>query len=191
MLASITPLGERSRHQRWWLTVSALMLGGVTAGAIAGAALAVTGQLLPAGVNRRLELLLAVAIAALVLELLGVYTPTHRRQVDEAWLHRYRGWVYGLGFGGQLGVGISTIVTTWNVYVLLAAELLAPTITTGAAIGAAFGLVRGATVLTTARIDSPSRLHVFHDRFAKAARAAGWTGLAAQTAVLLAALATL
>ena len=191
MLASITPLGERSRRQRWWLTVAALMIGGAATGAAAGAVLAAGGHLLPSEANRRLELLLAVAAAALFLELLGIRVPTHRRQVDDAWLHRYRGWVYGLGFGGQLGVGISTIVATAGVYVTLAAEALAPTLLIGAVIGGVFGLVRGSTLLATAKIDSPPRLSAFHRRFHAAEPAARWTAFAAQTAVLVAAVATL
>jgi hypothetical protein len=191
MLASITPLGERSRRQRWRLTVAALMIGGAATGASAGAALAAGGLLLPSGANRRLELLLAVAAAALLLELLGFRVPTHRRQVDDGWLHRYRGWVYGLGFGGQLGVGISTIVPTAGVYVTLAAEALAPTLLFGAVIGGVFGLVRGSTLLATAKVDSPPRLNAFHQRFHAAEPAARWTAFAAQAAVLVAAVATL
>ena len=191
MLASITPLGERSRRQRWWLTVAALMIGGAAAGAASGAVLAAGGHLLPSGANRRLELLLAVAAAALLLEALGVPVPTHRRQVNDAWLHRYRGWVYGLGFGGQLGVGVSTIVPTAGVYVTLAAEALAPTLLVGAIIGGVFGLVRGSTLLATAKVDSPPRLGAFHRRFHAAEPAARWTTFAAQAAVLVAAVAAL
>ena len=35
-----------------------------------------------------------------------------RRQVNEDWMARYRGWAYGAGFGLQLGLGVVTIVTT-------------------------------------------------------------------------------
>jgi hypothetical protein len=189
MLASITPLGERSRLQRWWLTVAALIAGATAASAAVGAVLSALGGLVAFDGERRLELLLAVAALGVAVELVGV--PTHRRQVDDAWLRRYRGWVYGLGFGVQLGVGVSTIVTTAAVYVLLAAELLAPSVAAGAAMGAAFGLVRGATLLTAARVDSPQRLAAFHRGFRRLERTAGWAAIAAQAAVVAAVALTL
>ena len=33
----------------------------------------------------------------------GFRLPSHTRQVNEAWLDEYRGWVYGGGFGWQIG----------------------------------------------------------------------------------------
>jgi hypothetical protein len=189
MLASITPLGERSRRQRWPLTVSALIIGATAAGGALGAALVATGRLAPLVPRTRLDVLLALAAAAVVLELrpFGLRLPTHRRQVDETWLHRYRGWVYGAGFGGQLGVGVSTIVATPAVYVALAAESLAPSIAAGLAIGATFGFVRGVTVLSTARVDSAAALTSFHRRFRRGERTAAILGVAAQVVIVLSA----
>ena len=186
MLASITPLGERSRRQRWAITVLALIVGSAVTGAAIGAALAAAGRLLPLGGTVRLALLLAIAFVAVMLELrpFGLRLPTHRRQVDETWLLRYRGWVYGVGFGGQLGVGVWTIVATPAVYVAFAAELLARDVAGGLAIGAAFGLLRGATVLSTARVDSPQALLGFHRRFHRAEHAAGIAAIAAQLALV-------
>src|SRR5579885_2557855 len=167
MLASITPLGERGRRQRFAITTSFLVGSAALAAAGVGAALGTLGSVLPLGDGARLGLLVAAASAGVLLDLgpAGLRLPTHRRQVDEAWLHRYRGWVYGAGFGAQLGVGVSTIVTTSAVYVALLAEALARGATAGAAIGATFGLLRGATVLAVARIDSPERLTAFHRAF--------------------------
>jgi hypothetical protein len=189
MLASITPLGERSRRQRWPVTVSALIVGGAVAGGAVGAVLAAAGRLAPLGPGARLDLLLALAAAAVLVELhpFGLHLPTHRRQVDETWLHRYRGWVYGAGFGGQLGVGVWTIVATPAVYVTLAAESLAPGIAAGLAIGATFGLVRGATVLSTARVDSAGALTSFHRGFDRGARTAAALTVAAQVVVVVSA----
>jgi hypothetical protein len=189
MLASITPLGERGRRQRWPLTVSALIAGSTVAAGALGAALAAAGRVVPVASGNRLDFLLAVGAAAVVVELtpFGFRLPTHRRQVDEQWLHRYRGWVYGAGFGGQLGVGVATVVTTPAVYVGFAAELLAPNVAAGVAIGAAFGLVRGATVLSTARVDSPSALTAFHLRFRQTERIAAAGAVAAQCAIVVAA----
>ena len=154
-----------------------------------GAALAAAGRLAPHAAGPRLDLLLALAATAVVLELhpLGFRLPTHRRQVDETWLHRYRGWVYGAGFGGQLGVGVWTVVATPAVYVTLVAEALAPSITDGLAIGATFGLVRGATVLSTARVGSPGALTSFHRGFHRGERTAAALAVAAQVAIVVSA----
>jgi hypothetical protein len=105
------------------------------------------------------------------------------------WLHRYRGWVYGVGFGGQLGVGVWTIVATPAVYVTLAAETIAPTVVAGAAIGAVFGFVRGATVLSTARVDSEAALTTFHRRLSRGEPAATALAVAAQVVVVVSGLA--
>src|SRR5690242_728095 len=189
MLASITPLGERSRRQRWPVTVSALIVGSTVAAAALGAALAAAGRAVPLASGDRLDILLVVAAAAVVVDLgpFGLRLPTHRRQVDERWLHRYRGWVYGAGFGAQLGVGVATVVTTPAIYVVFAAQLLAPDVANGLAIGATFGLLRGITVLSTARVDSPGALGSFHRRFRRAERLAAAGAVAAQVAILLAA----
>ena len=46
----------------------------------------------------------------LAVDLSNRTVPGPRRQVDERWLDRYRGWVYGVGYGSQLGLGIVTVV---------------------------------------------------------------------------------
>ena len=38
--------------------------------------------------------------------------PFLRRQVNEDWLTNYRPWVYGGGFGWQIGAGVTTYVMT-------------------------------------------------------------------------------
>jgi hypothetical protein len=56
--------------------------------------------------------LLALATGALLVtavsdsRLLGRQLPNHPRQVNERWLDQYRSWVYGAGFGWQIGVGL-------------------------------------------------------------------------------------
>ena len=172
MLASITPLGERSRRQRWPLTVSALIIGATAQEAPWG-----PGWARREGSRRSLRGQVSTFCSRsprrrwfFELRPFGLRLPTHRRQVDEKWLHRYRGWVYGTGFGGQLGVGSLTIVATPAVYVALAAESLAPSIAAGLAIGATFGFVRGATVLSTARVDSAAALAAFHRGFHRGER---------------------
>jgi hypothetical protein len=160
MLGSITPLGERGRGSRWWLTVSAYVAGSVLAGAATGAALGGVGVALPAfpdGVG--LAAVAALLVLALAFDLpFGLRLPTVHRQVEEDWRDRFRGWVWGLGFGLQLGVGVVTVVTTASVYVTWATALLVGTPRGGAAIGAAFGLARALPVFAVARVDRPDRL---------------------------------
>ena len=190
MLSSITPLGERSRRQHFWVTTGFLLAGATGAGAGIGALLGAVGTNLSLTGRQRLLALAVVAALGLAADLLlrdGV--PTHLRQVDERWLQRYRGWVYGLGFGGQLGLGIATVVTTSSVYVTLLGEALAPSVLAGAAIGAIFGGIRGASVLLAARIDTPARLIDFHRRFSTLERPAATATLAAQALLASAAIA--
>ena len=184
MLSSITPLGERSRRQHFAVTALFLLVGATVAGAALGAALGELGSRLPFGSSERLAVLAVAGALGLAGDLLlpgGV--PTHLRQVDERWLRRYRGWVYGLGFGGQLGVGVATVVTTSAVYLTILGEALAPSVLVGALLGAAFGGIRGASVLLAARIDTPARLLDFHRRIAALERPAARVTLAAQAIV--------
>jgi hypothetical protein len=190
MLSSITPLGERSRRQRFPLTAAFLVLGAAGAGAALGALLGAVGGRIPLDGDQRLLALAAAATAGLAADVLlrdGV--PTHLRQVDERWLHRYRGWVYGLGFGAQLGVAVATVVTASAVYLVLVGEGLAPSALAGAVVGTAFGGVRGTSVLLAARVDSPARLSSFHRRFAALERPAAAAALLLQGVVAVTALA--
>jgi hypothetical protein len=84
--------------------------------------------------------------------------PSWPRQVNEDWLGEYRGWVYGIGFGVQLGLGVVTIVTTASVYVTWTAALLSASAGLGAAVGAAFGLARALPVLAGARVRTPAAI---------------------------------
>jgi hypothetical protein len=181
MLSSITPLGERSRRQHFAVTAFFLLVGATAAAASLGALLGALGSQLPLGSSQRLAALGVAAALGLTADLLlpgGV--PTHLRQVDERWLRRYRGWVYGLGFGAQLGVGVATVVTTSAVYLTLLGEALAPSVVAGAVIGAIFGGIRGASVLLAAHVDTPARLLDFHRRISTLERPAATATLAAQ-----------
>ena len=89
---------------------------------------------------------------AVDLRLGGIRLPTVRRQVDDRWLARYRGWVYGVGFGFQLGLGVVTVVTTAAVYLAFAAAVLSGSAAAGALIGAAFGAVRWLSILPGGRV---------------------------------------
>jgi sulfite exporter TauE/SafE len=180
MLASIHPLGERARRSRWGVTVTAYLLGSVAGGAGAGAALGATGATLyaflpAAGTIRAWSVAVACLLAAaLELGVGRLRLPTIRRQVDEDWLARYRGWVYGAGFGFQLGLGAVTIVTTAGVYLAWALALLSGSAGRGAAVGVAFGVARAVPVLAMARVQRPDQLRDLHRGFQR------WAGAAAR-----------
>jgi sulfite exporter TauE/SafE len=168
MLSSITPLGERGRAQRWWLTVTAHILGSALGGAVLGALLGLVGAPLVAWAGEVAVAVVVglVALAALVFDASGgrLRLPRYGRQVNEDWMGSYRGWVYGGGFGLQLGAGLTTIVTAGLVYVVFVACLLSGSWLLGGLIGLTFGLVRGLAVLSTRRVHDPAALVAFHRR---------------------------
>ncbi len=161
MLSSIHPLGERARHNRWSVTIGAFVVGAVAAGAVVGALLGGVGALLPGGAWRWL-VAGAVIVGAGAADLARVPAPGPRRQVNEDWIGTYRGWVYGLGFGTQLGVGVATFVVTWGVWAAWILALLSAGPGAGGAIGAVFGLGRSLAPLAAGWIDRPSRLTAFN-----------------------------
>ncbi len=170
MLTSISPLGERARHNRWGVTAGAYLAGSVGASASVGAVVGAVGSTFSVPVAARAPLLAVAALSCLLVETGVVPLPTIHRQVNEDWLNRYRGWAYGAGFGIQLGTGVATIVTTATVYLTLVGELLAGSAAAGALIGAAFGIVRAAPLLAIGRPRSYPELLANHRRL---------TGLAA------------
>jgi len=177
MLASITPLGERGRARRWRVSAPSLvagsLLGGLGIGALAGAigvvALSGLGVLgAPLDATARLVLLAAAALLALGLDLRPGRTraPGPRRQVNEQWLDVYREWVYGTGFGLQLGAAVLTQVATVAVYVMLLAAALTGSVLAGALVGGVFGVVRALPVLATWRVHDAGALAALHRRTA-------------------------
>jgi hypothetical protein len=169
MLASITPLGERSRGFSWALTASAFAAGTVTAGALAGAAGGAVGALAPSGAWRNAAgaavLIIALAVDATPLR---SRLPTTRRQVNEDWMTRYRGWVYGVAFGAQLGAGVVTVVTSAAIYAAALGAVLCGTPVAGAAVGAAFGATRALALLPAHTAADPAGLLRLHDRLGRA-----------------------
>ena len=190
MLGSITPLGERSRGRRWGTTVTAFAVGATGAGAALGAALGAAGSL--AALPRTAAvgaLAAAIAIAVVIDAVPGLRAPGPRRQVNEQWLHIYRGWVYGAGFGVQLGVGVTTIVSTAAVYATGAAAFLAGSAAAGALVGGAFGAARALTLVASARVREPRGLAVLDRRLDAWERPARLAAIAAQAALVAVALA--
>jgi MFS family permease len=160
MLGSITPLGERGRGSRWWLTVSAYIVGSIAGGAAVGGLLGAIGAAVEWSIATRLLVLAVAAVAGVLFDVGvgGLRLPTVHRQVDEEWRTRYRGWVWGIAFGFQLALGVVTIVTTSLVYVTLFGAFLAGSVASGVWIGVAFGLARAAPVFTVARVRRPTQL---------------------------------
>ena len=168
MLTSIHPLGERARQNRWAITVTAYVIGAVGAGAAVGAVLGWFGSLLPGGDWRWAAAVLAVGLAGL-LDLVRATPPGIKRQVNDDWIGTYRGWVYGGGFGAQLGVGVSTFVVTWGTWATWVLSILSGGPAAGAIIGAVFGFGRSVFPLAAGWIDRPSRLVSFSRTLAAAA----------------------
>jgi hypothetical protein len=185
MLASITPLGERARRSNWATTTVFYLAGSVSAGAALGVLAGLLGSAVfhGVGVGVRLVVVAAALAAGIAWELARGTVPGPRRQVNEQWLDRYRGWVYGLGFGAQLGAGVTTIVVSSAVYGVWLAALASARPGTGIVIGACAGALRGATVLASARVVTPQRLVVLHQRLARLGRPVRAVGLAGQLAL--------
>jgi hypothetical protein len=189
MLSSIHPLGERVRGNRFAVTAAWLIAGSVAGGGALGGAVGLVGALARtvAGWPGRVAaaVVLAAALAALAsdLRLSRFRLPTSRRQVDEDWLDRYRGWVYGVGYGAQLGVGFATIITTGAVHLTFVLALLSASGWSGALIGGTFGLVRGLAVLPAGRVQTPEALVALHRRVAARERVAHRAAVAVLAAV--------
>ncbi len=196
MLASIHPLGERARHSRWGITAAAHVVGGAAGGLMMGAIAGTAGWALrgaaPWGATTAVAAVVVIGLAGAAFDALpGLPLPSPRRQVNEDWLTRYRGWVYGLGFGFQLGLGVATIVTSALVYVVVALAALTASPAGGGLVGLAFGAARGATVLLPARVRQPEQLRRLHRRLAAAAPAMRMAAVTGQAVLALLALVVL
>lgn len=187
MLASITPLGERGRQATWGITVTFFLLGATAAAAAAGAlAGALGGVVLPGlGSRGRFAALAVAVLAAIVLDAGAGRVPGPRRQVDERWLDEYRGWVYGAGFGAQLGLGFTTIVSSAATYVALIAAALTGQAAGGALVFGCFGLVRGLSLLAAAHVRRPEQLVALHAALLRWQGPVARAGIAVLGAVLL------
>jgi MFS family permease len=164
MLSSINPLGERGRNQHYAMTVIAYITASAAAGAVLGALLGgVVAAVAPQFTGSRLAagIVAALALAGIAFDTGAVRRriPGPRRQVNEDWLATYRGWVYGAGFGAQLGAGFVTIVVASTTWIAFMCAALSGSAVAGAVIGFTFGAVRAATILRGARARDVPALH--------------------------------
>ena len=173
MLSQITPVAEAGRNQRYartacWFIVGAVA-GGLTLGA-AAAALAVIVAALDLSHNAAIVIsaLCAFTAAAIDSRVLGFGPPFVRRQVNENWLSRYRPWVYGSGFGWQIGTGLVTYVMTAAVPLIIVFAALSASPSAAMGLALLFGFTRGLAVLLSAPLRSQSDLYGFHRRFTRA-----------------------
>ncbi|QGG93655.1 hypothetical protein [Actinomarinicola tropica] len=170
MLSTITPVTEASRDRSYPVTVAwflvGAVVGGITLGLGAAVAAALVGGLdLPTTTALGTLAALAVLAAAFDARILGLDLPGHGRQVNETWLTRFRSWVYGGGFGWQIGVGLATYIVTAGVYLTVAAAALTGRPLVAAALGTLFGLTRGLAIFAGARLTTHEALYDFHRRF--------------------------
>lgn len=169
MLSAMNPLAERGRGRSFrvsatWFVVGATA-GGVTLGAAIGLlALGLALLDVSTGVALAIGAVASLVAVASDVRLGGFHLPYHTRQVNEDWLDWYRAWVYGVGFGWQIGVGLATYIMTAALYltILLAALTLDPLVALGC--GALFGLVRGLAVLLARPLTTPAAIVALHER---------------------------
>jgi len=165
MLASLTPYAESTRGSRWTITVSSFSIGAITAGACGGLIWSEVGSLLPGG-RWRLIASAVVLVVAFVVDAtpLRRRLPLTKRQVNEDWMVTYRGWIYGVGFGAQLGLGFITLVACAAIYATFAIELLSGTVVVGIVLGAIFGATKAAVLLPAGRAKERHSLLALHRR---------------------------
>ena len=173
MLATVTPLAERGRGHRYRSTAAWFIAGGTAGGAtlglvMAGLALGIRAVSPSTAALAVAACVVAVVAAASDTRLGGFRLPFHSRQVNERWLDQFRPWVYGAGFGWQIGAGLVTYIKTAALYLMIALAALTGSPAVALAIGALFGLVRGLAVLLGRGITSPAALAAFHRRFTDA-----------------------
>jgi hypothetical protein len=170
MLATVTPLAEHGRGHRYRTTATWFVAGGLAGGASLGLGMAA----LALGVRGVAPSAVTVAVVAGVAAILaaasdarlgGFHLPFHRRQVNERWLDQFRPWVYGAGFGWQIGTGLVTYIKSAALYLMIVLAALTASPATALAIGALFGLTRGLAVLLGRNITSAATLASFHRRF--------------------------
>jgi hypothetical protein len=196
MLSMVTPLGESSRSHRYRVTVAWFVAGATVGGACLGAGMAglavAVHRLSP---TNELVALVVVGAAAVTMcsdaKVGGFALPRIPRQVNESWLNRYRGWVYGAGYGWQIGIGLSTYVMTAAVYLMIVLGALTGRPSVAFAIGTGFGVIRGVAILLGWRLRTPPAIQALHQRIESTARLSLAFAIAVQGGALVTAVLTL
>jgi hypothetical protein len=190
MLATITPLAERSRGHRYrttttWFVVGS-MLGGASLGVFMALAAASVGALGTSAATLASVAAVAGAITVAADARIGGFRlPVHHRQVNERWLDQFRPWVYGAGFGWQIGAGLATYIKTSAVYLMIVLAALTGRPEAALLVGVLFGFVRGVAVFLGRHITSTAALADFHRRFMAADRHALAAVIVCETATTL------
>lgn len=192
MLSQINPIAEAGRGRRYGHTatwfVAGATVGGATLGAVCAAAAAAIDRTGLSARGAPAVVAASALVAALIdTRLLGFGPPFLRRQVNEDWLNRYRPWVYGGGFGWQIGVGFTTYVMTAAVPLVVICAAASATPWFAFALATMFGFARGLTVLSSAALRTQKALYDFHRRFAERGEPLRRTVIVVQLAVAVAA----
>jgi MFS family permease len=172
MLSSITPVAEQGRGHRFgstarWFVAGAVVGGAMLGGVMAALAEAVRWLALPGAAVVGVALVVAAATALSDSGVAGRRLPFHRRQVNERWLDQYRSWVYGAGFGWQIGSGLATYIVTAGVYLMIVLGALSGDPWAALGLGTLFGLVRGLAVFASRNVHDPISLRSLHLRLAR------------------------
>jgi hypothetical protein len=173
MVSAINPFSERARGNRYWVTTLWFITGSILGGAALGSGAGLlTWVLRPLAEHPAVTLSMAtsaclIAVAA-DLEVSGFHLPLHPRQLNEVWLARYRRWIYGAGFGVQVGTGFATYIMTAATYLMVVLAALGGSPLAALGVGLLFGLVRGLAVLWSSRARTPTTLRLLHRGLSRA-----------------------
>jgi hypothetical protein len=172
MLSTITPVTEQGRGRNYWATVPWYLIGALAGGATLGGAAALLS--IPVGaVDLAPEVALGIAGLFTVVSIFsdlgvgGFHLPRHKRQVDRHWLDDYRSWVYGTGFGWQIGVGLATFIVTTGIYVMVLIAVLGGSPAQAMLLGVVFGGIRGLAIFLGAGASTLDNLHSLHRRITR------------------------
>ncbi len=170
MLSTFTPMSERGRGHRYWVTATWFILGAMLGGIALGGISAVSALLLNLLLGSQSLLGLTILGGASIIGglwdfgLLRPALPHHRRQVNETWLRQFRRWFTASAFGAQVGFGLATYIMTTGVYLTVLIGALSGSVTIALLTGLTFGTTRGLLVLCGSPISSPERLMLVHRR---------------------------
>jgi hypothetical protein len=92
-----------------------------------------------------------------------------------------------MGFGWQIGTGLSTYIMTAAVYLTVALAALTGSPAAAMAITVLFGLTRGLMILLGVRLTDPERLRLFHRRFDELGPSVRWSFIVVQVCVAISA----